>query len=1003
MSAVSVMMGGVPLDVPARAPLVGRADELARLARLVGVAEPGEPGSADARAGVVLLSGEAGIGKTRLLRALRERATERGWRVAVGHGVDLGDGALPYLPFSEAFGRLDADAPALMDAVTAAHPAVRRLVPGRRDPAGADGGREGAPDGERPPDRGELFESVHAALHDVGADAPLLLVLEDVHWADRSTRDLLSFLLTRRFTAPVSLVASYRSDDLHRRHPLRTAVARWVRFAGVARLDLTPLDDGDVRTLVRALHPDPLREGDVHALVARAEGNAFFAEELVAATTLDGGTVPRDLAGLLLVRLDRLDEAARHVVRAASAAGRRVSHDVLSQVVDVDGPAFDGAAFDGAVRAAVEGHVLVPTRLDGYAFRHALLGEAVYDDLLPGERVRLHTAYVRALTAREGAGTAAELARHARAAHDTGTALSASVLAGDEAAAVGGPDEALRHYELALELVDDQAEAVGLTVRASAAATAAGHLQQAVALVEDRLRRTTADAAPADRARLLHALARAAIVSDLEVDVLGATTEALTLVPDDPPSPLRVRVLGVHAEVLAALRRDEDAEQRGEEALTLARQLGLPDVVADVTTTLARVQERTGDPDASRVTLQRIIDEAHATGDPAELRGLHHLGGLHYQQGRVAEAWAVYRRGAERARELGRQWAPYGLDARVLSALLAYTCGDWDAAVRAVDVSGQAPPPMAEAALTAVRLVVAAGRGEGEARSRVDGVRAWWRTDGLIAILSGGAEIDLYGDAGDLAGARAAYDDVVACIGDLWKRPDFEARIRLSGLLLAQVAAQASRVGAPERRGLAGWGDDLLAAARRAVPVREDRRVGPESRAWTARVEAEHLRLRWLTGVDAPDEERLVAAWEDAVAAFETFPHVFELARSRTRLTAVLRAAGRTADAGPHADAAREVARRLGARPLLAELQALGRTTGVRRDPDARHDESLTTREREVLTLVAEGRSNREIAGRLFISPKTVSVHVSNVLAKLGAAGRTEAVAVARRRGLLGD
>jgi len=146
-----------------------------------------------------------------------------------------------------------------------------------------------------------------------------------------------------------------------------------------------------------------------------------------------------------------------------------------------------------------------------------------------------------------------------------------------------------------------------------------------------------------------------------------------------------------------------------------------------------------------------------------------------------------------------------------------------------------------------------------------------------------------------------------------------------------------------------------------------------------------------------PSEEELLSAWEAAVAGFETFGHVFEAARSKTRLAAVLRSLGRTAEARSHADPAREVAHRLGAEPLLRELREAGASP---QRQDARAG-ALTPRELEILRLVAQGRSNGEIAKQLFISAKTVSVHVSNILAKLGASGRTEAAALARRRGLL--
>jgi DNA-binding NarL/FixJ family response regulator len=227
--------------------------------------------------------------------------------------------------------------------------------------------------------------------------------------------------------------------------------------------------------------------------------------------------------------------------------------------------------------------------------------------------------------------------------------------------------------------------------------------------------------------------------------------------------------------------------------------------------------------------------------------------------------------------------------------------------------------------------------------------------------------------------------------------------VRLCGLLLGQLATEAVRSAAGSHTDLTARGDDLAAAAARAADrsSHRGRSMGPEGMAWVARAHAEHLRLRWLTGIDSPAEDELVDAWEAAVTGFERFPHVFEHARSQTRLATVLRAAGDSGRARELADAARATAHRLGAQPLLAELRALG--TPTPREAGSRTDEALTAREREVLALVAEGRSNRDIGKQLFISAKTVSVHVSNILAKLAAGGRTEAVAVARRRGLLAD
>jgi DNA-binding CsgD family transcriptional regulator len=988
------MMSDVP-PLSSATPLIGRAGELDRLTSLIGLPTPGQAASA------VLLSGDAGVGKTRLLVELRDLAEDAGWRVVAGHCLDFGDSALPYLPFTEAFGRLAVDAPALVEAIAEDNPAIRRLLPGRRL---LSGGGHAEPDSV---DRADLFEAVYAALERLGQAGPTLLVVEDVHWADQSTREMLSFLFSRPFLSPVALVASYRSDDLHRRHPLRRTAAEWARLPGVARMPLPPLSDPDVRRLVRSIHPARLPEMQMRAIVTRAEGIAFFVEELVGAAGSGGQALPADLAELLLVRLERLDDQARATVRAAAAAGRRVPHALLARVVGLPADALDQA-----LRAAVESHVLVPAGDDAYAFRHALLAEAVYDDLLPGERVRLHTAYVDALSRRDVEGTAAELARHARAANNPVIAVQASIEAGDDAMAVGGPDEAAQHYEQALSLcVDPRAEGpgepvdlVGLSIKAADAHASAGDPLRALKLLEDQLSQVT-ETAGEPRLRLLLALGQASLLADTSVNPLEMTTQALAML-DESPTKLRAKVLTAHARANAAMGRDDDALRWATEARTLSERLGMPRLVNDATTTLAKLDQKAGDPLEAQRSFEKIVAQARADGDlTSELRGLFHLASLHFEAGQLEEARAVFEGAADRAAAAGRPWTPFGLDARVLAALCAYVLGDWAATLRLSDVSDAATPALPEALLNAVALGVHAGRGDEGGLELLAEVRPWWDKDGLIALTSAAAGIDLLGDAGDVEAALRLHDEVVEAVGQIWQNPWFQARIRLCALALGQIGSHVAQVGSAERDELVARAEELVAAGHRTYELvqRRPRPFGPEGLAWLARLDAEAARVHWLTGISPPSEAELHDAWRLAEARFAEFGHVFELARTRARLAAVLRAQGETAEARELVAQANESARRLDAEPLRRELRSLGGPGPSRAGDGAAQHETLTPRELEILTLVAQGRTNGDIARQLFISPKTVSVHVSNILAKLGAAGRTEAAALARQRQLIPD
>jgi pentatricopeptide repeat protein len=383
------------------------------------------------------------------------------------------------------------------------------------------------------------------------------------------------------------------------------------------------------------------------------------------------------------------------------------------------------------------------------------------------------------------------------------------------------------------------------------------------------------------------------------------------------------------------------------------------------------------------------------------MRSLFLIGNMHHERADLTASRDAFGEADAAARAAGRPWAPYGFDARLMEALTDYLIGDWDAVLAAAERVAAPGPPVAEGLLAAVRQMVAAGRGEDDGRLLYAQLRPLWERDGMVAILSAPAAIDAYGDAGDLEGALRVHDDMVEVVSRLWNE-HFQARIRVVALLLGQLAHAVVRVPTGERAALLDRVPSMLDAVEGVQQrVRKRKRpFGPEGLAWVARAHAEHLRLRWLADVEPPEEKELVRAWEDAVAGFEAMGNAFETARSQARLAAVLRAAGRSEEADPVQAAAHDTATRVGAKPLLAELrQGAGRREA--RDSRGAVAGDLTARESEILALVAEGRSNGEIARQLFISTKTVSVHVSNILAKLGAAGRTEAAAIARRHGLL--
>ena len=973
--------------------LVGRAAEFGRLTRLLDQAAAGTPV-------VALVSGDAGMGKTRLVAEVATVAAGQGFMVLSGRCAELGD-SVPYLPLADALRSATAGQapPALVDAI-AARPVLGLLLPDRNAAEMAGGEVLGMA-------QQQLFGAVLGMLAELAGTAPVLLVLEDMHWADRSTRDLLTFLSRVLHRERIVVIATYRTDDLHRGHPLRAVAAELARLPSVTAVEVGPLSDGAIAEHLTALAPAPLEAASLETIIRRAEGNAYYAEELLAASTC-GSDLPTGLADLLLARLQRLSPDGQRVVHAAAVAGRRMEDDMVRLACGLDGPEYDEA-----VREAVANQLLVPDGEEGYAFRHALLREAAYADLLPGERTRLHARLAELLTDPVRLalpGSAAELAHHSLASHDIAGAFSASVRAGKEAERLAAPAEAHRHYDQALALWDRVTDPEKLAdmqrgwlaFESATSAAASGVIHRAIQQLERLLSYVPVEDDPVLVCRANERLAYYLLEENRGEAAISAARAGIDSLPEDPPTPERARALAIYAQSLLTADDLSPAEEWALRARDSARAARAPWVEADALVTLGLLDERAGRPAAAIEVFTLAHRQARDAGMlGVRLRAAFQLARMHLESGDLDAASATAHEGLKRAEEAGLVLAPYGLDLQYLHYLAHYHNGDWDHAQQVADGFPVRVTTDREAVLSAMALFIEVARGNATVDVRRTWLEQFWAAEKFSEYLSRGllAEHALW--RGD---ANAALAEVADCIKVQVERlggygPPL-IRVAAVGVAAhADLAVQARLAGneAAERAAVAG-ARALIETARlgAAYPRRPNWVLGVDGRAWLARAEAEWLRAQ---GDNDP------AAWR---AVLETFgpAFVYEAARSRWRLAEALLEAGDREAAQQEWRQAIETAERLGALPLRAALTDLGRRGRLTRDAEqggrgpASPLHGLTAREQEVLRLLAAGRSNREIAAELFIAPKTASVHVSNILAKLHAASRTEAAAIAHAEGV---
>jgi DNA-binding CsgD family transcriptional regulator len=934
-------------------------------------------------------------------------------------------GTLPLLPAASALGELAGwDGGRLVEAALATVPEfvraeVGRLVP-QLGPSGAPG-PEGRGEGWQ---RERLFAAVAQLLSAVAvrSETGVGVVVEDVHWADSETLDCLTFLSRAAQSSAVWVVVTCRSDEA----PLAPQVAGWlVQARGAAateEITLGPLSWAEVAGQAAALTGRPVPPVVVDELFARAGGNPFFTEQLVAAALADAAVgidwrvpagLPARLAGLLAARAERCGEGGKVVLDALAVAGRPLGEDLLGEIAGLE----RGAVRRGLRELAGARLLAEDTTGGGHRPRHALLAEAVAGGLLPGERAALHGRTARALAAAGDENLAAEVAGHWQAAGYPGEELPARVAAAGAAERVFGYAEAAAHWQRAIELCQDQpgvAAAAGIDVprvyvRAIDALYLSGDGERAGVIAEEAYRRFAGHPDPAVAAVVRHRVASHRSF-DSPAAGLPLIEEALRLYEQERPSADQVWAWLDYADLLYFTEgQGEDVDRALNRALEVAEAAGATAQIPHVLASLADSEFLYGRIEEGFAVLARGWALARATDDgPALMQLAEKESGALLAMARFADAAHVAVTALEAARQAG-------LGASLRAAVLAFN------ACEALLASGL----MADAAALIDPLTTGTPDllhwPAHEARAEIDLLlgdiaAAGWRRQQIDALFDGVRHAEFAAKSAQRAIELALWDGrpgdaLTEAQGELplYQTPDLA--VGCGWLLVLGMRACA----------------DLAehARARRDEPAAEDAVVAADGLVlWTERMGgAPFLDHTYVAAIPAEratwEAERTRLAgpsdpqvWGGAAKAWHDLgcPHRagyawwrqaqahLDAGQPPTAAAAALRAAAAAADSH---------------QPLLAEIRKLAERARIPlQTPSPTHRKAaapagmpapygLTGRELAVLRLVAAGRSNTQIGAELFISRATASVHVTSILRKLGVTSRVQAAALAERAGLL--
>lgn len=969
--------------------LVGRTLDLAVGLELLrrAVAGRGEGGVT-----LLLISGEAGVGKSRLLDELLTYARRAGATTARGHCLQHGGEIRPLTAITDVLAELG---PVIDEVTMDRHPDLRPLL-----------SRGGAPVPPlvavstalaRTPAR--LHDQVRSLLGALASRGPVVVAVEDLHWSDRATGDLLVELAQARGLERVLVIATFRSDELHRRHPLLPLLAALEHAARPERIDLMPLDGPEVTEPASAIRGLPVTADEGEELTRRTGGNPFYLEELLA-TDGPGDRLPPGVRHVVLARSQDLDPDAVTCLQAASTLATPIDPVVLGAATGF-APDTHRAAVDALCRERflVEG-------AGGLRFRHDLVREVFLEELLPGERTELFARAALALE-RHHPERLGEIARLRLDAAQLPEALVASVRAAEGAWAIGAPAEAGEHYGHALDLwdrVDEPAARAGvshlqLLRRTAAVADLARDFDLAVELGRRAVDEAAAIGDPFEEGAALLDLSGYlwnATIPGME----EALERGLAVLPREPPSIERAR-LEIRAAMNAAFRGDPDADAALDRAADMAAGLGERGVEAGARAHIGLRRAGIGDEGALR-HLYDGLELASSVDDGAAATVIQvNLSNTLVFLGRFADAAALYDDGVALARRHGfASTRGVVFEGNVLEALEAL--GRWDEAEAVMEGIRRRLDPetmhrWASAFVGWTQIQINRGHHAEAAPSyrRALEMHETGYYSGELAQL-GSALIEL--------AAAGAVEPIAPSTVEAWldELPAHEAAMGARMVAMAArhlILPTASADHRPLTTRVEGWIDRIQAV------VAEFIAVPPVLDAWLDQARTE---VAGAGGSPVPDRwAAVVAAWDEVGCPF------FAAEARYRRADAVLRAGGgrsatdRVVATELLADGL-TVASALGAGPLRADIEDLARRARLRLDGGAASADGddpraepvpfgLTVRELEVLRLVGEGRSNGEIGAGLFISTKTASVHVSNILRKLGAGNRIEAAAIARR------